>query len=195
MDDLFGRLSRRLSRVLEPVTRHQVRRRARRRWAAAERPRRVLVVCSGNICRSPYAAAALERELASRGVHGVDIASAGFFGPERPAHDLAIAIGIQRGLDLRFHRSKVVSRTDAQGFDLAFVMTQEHRSDLITRYGFGPAQVELIGDFDTERTTRRDIPDPYGRPRDEFERVFRQVDRAMTEIAEAWIKTGLRTGK
>ena len=51
--------------------------------AAGARPERFLVLCYGNICRSPYAARLLRRELARRNLPG-QVREGGFFGPDRP---------------------------------------------------------------------------------------------------------------
>src|SRR5881394_1021509 len=64
MSDLLQRVRRTPERVLHPLRR----RKALARLRARSRPKSVLVVCHGNICRSPFAAALLARELATRDV-------------------------------------------------------------------------------------------------------------------------------
>lgn len=172
--------------MLDLATYRGARRRAAARAVARGAPARILVVCHGNICRSPYAAAALSRQFAALDLAEVVVESAGFIGPGRPAHDVAIMIGATRGLDLRSHQSRLVCSADATSFDLALVMTHQQRQSLIVRHGFDPHQVELLGDFDGAGGARREIPDPYGRPLQEFEQVFDQLDRATASLVALW---------
>src|SRR5207245_10184938 len=69
------------ARLLHPLRRWQT----RRRLGGRPPPRSIVFVCHGNICRSPYAAAAFSREVPPMFRAGVRIDSAGFVGPGRPA--------------------------------------------------------------------------------------------------------------
>src|SRR2546428_11509479 len=61
----------------------------------------ILLVCTGNICRSPLAAALLERALKERGVDAIDVSSAGTgAGDGAPGSEGAYLVGLERGLDL-----------------------------------------------------------------------------------------------
>src|SRR5690348_3285869 len=92
-------LKRRLARALHPY----------RRRAAVERLTRlrpvksVLVMCYGNICRSPYAAAVLSQLVRNQSL-GVTVTQGGFFGPNRPANDRGRSVAEGRGIDLEAHR-------------------------------------------------------------------------------------------
>src|SRR5204863_125055 len=81
------------------------------------RPRTILVVCHGNICRSPYLAAVLRRAL-----RDVQIVSAGFVGPGRPVPEHSLAIGQRKGLDLAAHRSQLLTPEQLKRADLVLVM-------------------------------------------------------------------------
>src|SRR6267142_6184317 len=84
MRDLLRRLRRTPERLLHPLQRRKLLEALRTRG----RPKTVLVVCHGNICRSPVAAALLARELASL---DVEVQSAGFIGFDRPPPAEAVA--------------------------------------------------------------------------------------------------------
>lgn len=149
-------------------------------------PRRILVVCYGNICRSPYAAEALRQRLEAGAGSSVQVDSAGLFGPGRAAHPDAVAVGRARGLQLDGHESRLVRAQDAGTCDLALVMTRAQRHTLVEEYGFRAEQVELMADFDRGATPTREIQDPYGKPVRVFEAVFDQIDRAVEGLVAVW---------
>jgi protein-tyrosine phosphatase len=184
------------------------RRRAAGRARRRGRPRRVVVVCYGNICRSPYAAAYLRRQLMLTGVNGIEVESAGFFGPGPPANSQGAAIALRRGLDLRVPPARVRppggARTarpppaprpappnpppsaDAEQPDLVLAMTRLQQNLLVAQFGVPEDGVELLGDFDNEDPPYREIPDPYGKSDAEFERVFSQIERSVDGLCEIW---------
>jgi low molecular weight protein-tyrosine phosphatase len=95
----------------------------------------ILIVCDGNICRSPLAAEYL-RDRAARGrlAHLV-VASAGLLGIEgRPAHPLAVAVAREAGLDLTAHRSRGLLPSDVRSADLIVAMSLGQIEALERRY-------------------------------------------------------------
>jgi protein-tyrosine phosphatase len=116
---------------------------------------RVLVVCYGNICRSPVAEIALRRMLPGN----VEIASAGFHsvaGRRSPESYAALASSI--GLDLSSHRSRVVSETELAAADLIVVMDRHNWHQVATTDEFS-RKVLWLG---TRDGGRPEISDPYG---------------------------------
>jgi protein-tyrosine-phosphatase/predicted ATP-grasp superfamily ATP-dependent carboligase len=88
---------------------------------------RVLVLCNGNICRSPYAGVALDLKLRGR---GVEVRSGGFVGPAgRPAPAHLVAVAARRGVELAGHRSHVVDDAELAWADLVLIM--DHRQELV----------------------------------------------------------------
>lgn len=92
--------------------------------AAADRPR-ILVLCSGNICRSPMAEVLLRDRLARRGLPG-KVRSAGLYFDGRAAEPGSLDAMARRGLDLREFRSRVMDDGLVRGADLVLGMAREH---------------------------------------------------------------------
>lgn len=134
----------------------------------------VLFICSGNICRSPYAAALLSRELAGLGIDSdsVKVESAGTLdlggrGASRLAHQLAA----ERGLDLSQHLSRQVDKGMLYHADIVVAMTPSHAVYL----------AELSRDA-LRKTVVWDIPDPYGLTERSYGIAFAQIDQAMVPL-------------
>lgn len=90
-------------------------------------PKRILVVCTANVCRSPVAEHLLRRHLAKAG-HDVVVRSAGVIGGRLDVHPLTVAAAQMGGIDLTAHRSRLLTREllATDGADLVIAMTREH---------------------------------------------------------------------
>ena len=161
----------------------------RRRAASALRLRlpveRTLILCYGNICRSPYAEYRLRKKLSAK-VAGVDldmdIASAGFFGPDRRSPEAAVQAAGERGIDLAPHRSQLATPALVVGQDLVLVMTRKQARD--ARKAFPDAFVLHLGDLDPGIPSQRDIPDPYGHSPKFFAEVYARIDLTLDTLVD-----------
>jgi protein-tyrosine phosphatase len=144
--------------------------------------RGILILCQGNICRSPYAEAVLQRRLAEHGLEGVRVDSAGFIGPDRPAPDLALEVARHRGYDLGAHRSRLVTAEALAAADLVLVMDQTQRRRLGPLLGANPPRVLLLGDFDPEPIVTRAIRDPVDGPPELFVEVYNRLERCLGTV-------------
>lgn len=130
-------------------------------------PRRILVVCLGNYCRSPLA----ERVLGDLGGSAVEASSAGLIGSWDRAHPEMTAAAAALGYDLTRHHPARVTRAMIDRADLVLAMD---RSVL--------ARLRDIAGPDTTTTLRlyldhdRDVPDPMGRPAGEFAACARLIE-------------------
>jgi len=166
---------------------HARRRREARTRLAARRRDSVLVICHGNICRSPFAAALLARELEP---YGIPVASAGFIGAGRPAPQEAVAAAAAYDVDLLCHRSQPIRPDLVQGAGLIVVMDQTQRRAICSRFGRHPQDVVLLGDLDPAPIERRAIPDPVTRPLAEFEACYARIARCVQELVRVLIPAG-----
>jgi protein-tyrosine phosphatase len=147
--------------------------------------RSVLFVCHGNICRSPYAAAAFSNALPRETYGQLSIGSAGFLGQNRPSPAEAIRVAAHRQLDLSNHKSVLLNRDLVAGADVIVVMEPRQRVALHTYYGTDPRQVFVLGDFDPKPITTRTIQDPIGQPEAGFIESYDRVDRCLSNFRSA----------
>lgn len=160
---------------------HQLRREAGLDALARRGPTySLLVVCQGNICRSPFAAAVIGRMLAP---FGVRVTSAGLIGPGRPAPPAAIDAARRHGVDLSAHESHLLEANAVHAAQLIIVMDLLQARAVCERFGRRPSDVVLIGDFDPEPIEARAIRDPVDQPVDVFLEVYARLDRCGAELA------------
>ncbi len=135
---------------------------------------RILVVCDGNICRSPTVAAML-RELKP----GKAVSSAGLVG--LVGHDMeptARAVAEENGLDCGSHTARKLDSTLCRDSDLILVMESRQKERLGRAFPEASGKTFLL----THWNGAHDIPDPYKRGRDAFERIYPMMD----EASRAW---------
>jgi protein-tyrosine phosphatase len=160
---------------------HARRRRAAEARLAASEIQRIVVVCHGNICRSPYAEAVLRRLLSSTRPD-IAVSSAGFIGPDREPPANARAAATARGHDLTKHRSRLLEPEDLSAGTLVIVMNAEQLA-AVRRQAPPDVGVAMLGDFDPGTASRRDITDPVERPRAVFDEVYDRIDRSIERLA------------
>ena len=163
---------------------HPVRRRKLlERLARGPRPRRVLFICHGNICRSPYAAFAFAR--GQNGGPAIDVISRGFIGPDRPCPPAALEVAGARGIDMSQHRSALITRDALRSSDLIVVMDTKQRSRLETEHGVPRERVVVLGDLDPLPIDRRTVRDPVEQPTHVFAGTYDRIDRCVRKLWEA----------
>jgi protein-tyrosine phosphatase len=152
-----------------------------RRRAAVDRlrglsVRKILILCHGNIIRSPFAAARLA-VLIPR-AKAIEVLSAGFIGPGRPAHERARSMAADRGIDLSNHVSRLLDDDLRAWSDLIVVMNRR-QEQLVG----APHKTVILGDLDPAVVTRRTIPDPYGQDQSVFQESLDRIDRCIRVLA------------
>jgi protein-tyrosine phosphatase len=147
------------------------------RLSRMNRPRSLLVVCYGNICRSPYLEAVLERAMPD-----VRVASAGFVGPGRPVPRFALAVSAQRGLDLSSFRSRPLVPAVVRDADLIVVMDGDQARYVERYFGVPRKRIIVAGDLDPIPSASRAIVDPWGQPMELFVSSFNRLDRCAAML-------------
>jgi protein-tyrosine phosphatase len=146
------------------------------------RPIRVLMVCTGNICRSPTAEGVLRRKLANAGLGRlVEVESAGTvdYHAGAPPDPRALKSALRRGYDLSRKRARQVHPLDFERFDLLLGMEAEHVEWLVELCPLHLAgHIGLLLDHSPKHPRGRGVPDPYYGAPAGFERVLDLVEEA-----------------
>ena len=136
---------------------------------------RILVVCDGNICRSPTAAAILASHLPDR-----DVSSAGLIGLiDQDMDAMAREVASSHGVNCPPHRGRRLDKAMCREADLILVMERRQRDEVMKLFPGSSGKVFLLSHW----CGGDDIPDPYRRDRTTFEHVYESMNRAVA----AWI--------
>jgi protein-tyrosine phosphatase len=158
--------------------------------APAEAPRlRILMVCTGNICRSPTAEGVLRHKLAQAGLGAaVQVGSAGTQGHHaaEPPDPRAVRAASARGYDLSRLRARPLRPDDFQQFDVLLAMDQGHLAWLHKRRpAAAPAHsVALLMPLARHHPGVLEVPDPYYGGPAGFDHVLDLVEDACDGIVE-----------
>lgn len=142
----------------------------------------VLIVCTGNLCRSPMAEGLLRHRFQEEGLGDYHrVFSAGVWAVDgHQASGHAIAVMAERGVDITGHIAHTINANDVGEADLILVMTQDHEQVIRNtwpHYGWKIHRLsEMVG-------KRRDVADPYGGPIEEY--------RVCADTLSEYIEEGL----
>lgn len=157
---------------------HSVRREAAsNQLEALGQVKKILVVCTGNICRSPYFAAVLREKLPN-----ARIASAGFVGFNRPVPEHALSVAAERGIDLSSFRSHLLDPRRARSANLVVVMESKQAKYLSRYYGVPRRRLIIAGDLDPIAAATRSIDDPYRQRKEDFAASFDRIERCAKAL-------------
>lgn len=147
----------------------------------------VLMVCLGNICRSPTAEGVLRTKLERLGLQErVRVESAGTHGEKGGAPDArAVAAAAKRGYDLSRIRSRRVVAADLAGYDLVLAMDSDNLAFLREACPQRlQERVRLLLKDDGVPDDGRDVPDPYYGGPAGFEHVLDLIEAACDKLAQ-----------
>lgn len=138
---------------------------------------RILVVCVGNICRSPMADILLQHLLPGGRARVASAGLAAVVGA--PIDPLAGAVLAAHGLDASRHRARQLTPALLRDSDLVLAMERDQLERVRTGSPEATGKLFLLDKWGASR----DIPDPYRQGRAVFEDVYRSIDQAV----RAWL--------
>lgn len=135
----------------------------------------VLVLCTGNICRSPYAEAVLQQQVPSANVSSAGLGA--MVGD--PADETGLSLAANRSVDMSQHVARQVNRQMIAQADLVLVMDDEHMERLLRKYPEARGKSFKLGKW----LDNKNIVDPYMKSEDFFGLVLDEIDKSV----ETWL--------
>ncbi|HOU21152.1 MAG: low molecular weight protein arginine phosphatase [Kiritimatiellae bacterium] len=146
--------------------------------AVGGQAKKVLVVCTGNTCRSPMAAGWLNRKLADKGWIAESAGVAAWRGS--PASPEAVEAMREIGVDISAHLSRGLTHEMVAGADIVLAATEGHRRELEQRFPDSAGKLFLLDGFGAGPA--HDVPDPIGSSMDVYRHVRDVLVRALGDF-------------
>ena len=129
----------------------------------------ILVVCTGNICRSPMAEAVLKDRLRATPKRVASAGIGALIG--YPADPLACEVMTEHGHDLAEHRARQVNAALLAAADLVLALDEGHRRWMVEQFPQFRGRIFKLGKWRGDR----DVADPYRLPREAFDQAYRDI--------------------
>ncbi|EKT54132.1 protein-tyrosine-phosphatase [Providencia burhodogranariea] len=133
----------------------------------------ILIVCMGNICRSPTGERLLQTHFPDKKIHSAGIIAKN----DMPAYDSSIRIAQNHSLSLENHQSRRLTSELAKEADLILVMECSHIDKIHRQFPETRGKVMLFGQW----LNKTEIPDPHKRSDEMFEHVYQLMEKAVLQ--------------
>ncbi|WP_312150862.1 low molecular weight protein-tyrosine-phosphatase [Empedobacter sp.] len=145
---------------------------------------KILMVCLGNICRSPLAEGILQTKVGDN--HLVDSAGTGDWHVGEQPDRRSVAVAKKHGVDISDQRAMHFNPVFFDEFDLIFAMDEQNLIDLkqLARSEEEQSKIKLILKDGIGQT--QNVPDPYYDGEDDFEHVYQLLDEATDGIIKKY---------
>lgn len=144
---------------------------------------KILMVCLGNICRSPLAEGILKDKIQKNNLNWiVDSAGTGGYHVGSSPDPRSIQVAALNDIDISMQRARKVRSIDFEEFDLIYAMDTYNYQDLLKQAREDEkSKIKLILN-EVEPKTNQSVPDPYYGGEDGFKNVFNMINEACESI-------------
>lgn len=148
------------------------------------REMKILMVCLGNICRSPLAEGILRQQAKNNGLNWkIDSAGTSAYHTGEPPHRLSQKVARLHGIDISGQKCRQFTRADMQSYDMIYVMDEDNYKDVKKMAGtyWQPEKVQLLLGVHNDPELIN-VPDPWYGTEEGYHRVYEMIDKACHEI-------------
>ena len=150
---------------------------------------KILMVCLGNICRSPLAEGILQDKAFKAGLTwSVESAGTNSYHTDEPPHPLSQKVARLNGIDISNQRARRFDPTDFEVYDKIYVLAgdvlEEMRS--IAQYKFDSSKVSLLTD-DLYPGKNIDVPDPWYGPEKGYHEAYNLISKACDAVIQKFV--------
>ncbi len=149
---------------------------------------KILMVCLGNICRSPLAEGILQEKALKAGLNWqVDSAGTNGYHTGEPPHHLSMKVAKLNGIDISKQRSRRFIAADLETYDIIYAMANDVLQDMqrIAKNNFDTNKVSLFLD-ESFPGEEKDVPDPWSGPEIDYHEVFEIIDNNCNNIIKKY---------
>jgi len=151
----------------------------------SDRIKHILFVCTGNICRSPFAEGLLKKLVQKNRLDDIVTDSAGLLAlPGNSASGMAQKVAEEYDVDLSGHIAKSIKEDIVDRSDLILAMEYSHAKELLDAFPEAEDKVFLIRRFSRFGSKDRGIADPYGLNYDAYRFCFLDIQDGVSGLAE-----------
>jgi protein-tyrosine phosphatase len=137
-----------------------------------------LVLCTGNICRSPMMEGLFRARM--RAGSGMQVSSAGIAAlVDHPADPFAVEVMQSHGLDITAHRARQLDEATLYNADLVIVMERSHLEWIDANYPAARGRVYLAGHWGQDK--KKEVADPYMMPAAAFSKTYEQLSACVDD--------------
>jgi len=145
---------------------------------------RILMVCLGNICRSPIAEGVLRHKIKEKGLNWtVESAGTEHYHIGEPPHQFSQKVCLAHGIDISDLRAAKFTGDDFDHYDIIYAMAEDVYLE-IEQIGDKGADMHKVRYFLNElyENSNQSVPDPYGHPEKEFTLVYNMINETCDAI-------------
>lgn len=149
---------------------------------------KILMVCLGNICRSPLAQGILQHKVDKAGLNWkVDSAGTNGYHLGEAPHKLSQKVAQQNGIDISHQRARKFLLSDFTDYDKIYVMANDVTDEikLISKDKFDGSKIELLMN-ELYPGENREVPDPWYGPEAGYQEVYKMLDEATDVIIDKY---------
>ena len=146
----------------------------------------ILFVCTGNTCRSSMAEALFKAMLVDldRNIDDLVIHSAGIYAEDNQNASPGAIIAMEnRGIDLKNHRSRSLTKEMVDDADLVLTMTSSHKSAILNSLPRSEGKVYTLKEY-ANLEGNLDVSDPFGKRMEIYDETAEEIKEALKKVIE-----------